>query len=562
MRTLLTTLHSKYIHPSLALPYLAAYCGDCCGDILIREYTIHEPKENVLGRMLRLQPDVIAFSVYLWNRTQTLELVELLLTVRPELKIVLGGPEISFETAQFFQRYPVSALICGEGEIPLRKVLLAWSRGQTPVPSAGVLLPGSSPGPHTVAQLEVLDDIPSPFAEQLVDLSRGFVYYESSRGCPYRCSFCMSALDDGVRSFSMERIKADLSLLMERRVAKIKFVDRTFNYDSRRSLEIFRFILEKNRGSHFHFEIGAHLLDDGILDLLATVPQGMFQFEIWVQSMVTETLLQVDRAVSLEKLTANVRRLRAAGNIHVHLDLIAGLPGEGYRQFLSSLDKVAALSPHHLQIEPVKILPGAPLRDQARSLNLRFDPNPPYTVVETADLTFEQLETLRNIGRLMDLLWNSERFTYFLAELSRVIGSLSEALEALQAFWAARDCFAAPMSLRGVFTVLHDYVQTLPGEPCAVLGDALARDFARSERVVPNSAPGFFNTDLTEAEKRAVRDRVRVEVQAARTTGGKLQHFAAVFHHLPEMSGRTVVLFLYLTRSACPLEIEEITLTP
>lgn len=561
MLTLLTTLHSKYIHPSLALPYLAAYCGEDCGDILIREFTVHEPKENVLSRILACRPDVVAFSVYIWNRSETLALVDVLAIVRPELKIVLGGPEVSFEPADFFSRHSVDALICGEGEIPMRSLLFAWNRGVNPLNTPGLSLPDSPEQGNDSCLIDDLDDIPSPFEAGLVDMSRGFVYYETSRGCPYRCSFCMSALDQRVRSFSMERIKSDLKLLMESQVKQIKLVDRTFNYDAKRSREIFSYILANNRSSHFHFEIGAHLLDEATLALLETVPEKMFQFEIGVQSTLPETLRNVERSVSMERLAENIQRLRAKGNIHLHLDLIAGLPGEDYRQFLSSLDWTARLDPHHLQIEPVKLLPGAPLRDQAESLNISFDPNPPYTVLTTPKLAFDDLERLRGIGRLIDLLWNSEKFNFFLPALSHEAGSLSIALEQLEAFWLTHGYFDQPQSLRGLFAGLYRYLQErFTYKEKAVLRDALVRDFAHSERVVPNSAPEYFDTDLTIDEAEKVRRRVREEVEKIREQGGKLQHFSAVFHHLPDSPGRTLILFLYLSRSGEGMTVREVNL--
>ncbi|MCK5913330.1 MAG: DUF4080 domain-containing protein, partial [Desulfuromusa sp.] len=423
MRTLLTTLHSKYIHASLALPCLAAYCGEECGEIIIGEYSVNEPKEIILAQLVDWDADVICFSVYLWNRLATLELVDCLKRINPEQKIVLGGPEISFENDDFFARYPVDVLICGEGEIPLRHLLLAWQRGEEPVPIPGLKLPEQHIS-NRLSLLGSLDEIPSPFAAGSVDLNRGLVYYESSRGCPYTCSFCMSALDERVRSFSAERIEADLKILMENRVAKIKFVDRTFNYNNQRSRDIFNFILQQNHSSHFHFEIGAHLLDEETLELLKTVPEGMFQFEIGVQSTLPETLQRVGRSASLERLAENVRYLQEKTNIHLHLDLIAGLPGENYQQFLKSIDWTCALGADHLQIEPVKLLPGAPLRSQVEKWGITYDPNPPYTILSSNDLDFTDLERLRGIGVLLDLFVNSGKFSFLIkktiADFSRV----------------------------------------------------------------------------------------------------------------------------------------------
>ena len=564
MRTILTTLHSKFIHPSLALPCLAAYCGDRCGEILIREFTVHEPKENILAALLAEKPDVIAFSVYLWNRREILELTDALAAVRPSIRVVLGGPEVSFEGESLFRRHPgIAAVVRGEGEIPLLGALLAWARGEKPTgilrldlrTEAGVEIGPEGP------PLSNLDQIPSPFALGLADLSRGFVYLETSRGCPYACAFCMSANDTGVRSFSLERIRHDLTLLMERRVPKIKLVDRTFNYDAHRAREIFTFILERNQESHFHFEIGAHLLDEATLALLEQVPPGMFQFEIGVQSTLPSTLSAIGRQASLEHLQQNVRRLRAKGNIHLHLDLIAGLPGEGFDPFLDSIDRVAALEPHHLQVEAVKVLPGSPLQRQANELGLRHDPHPPYAVLSTPDLEFEEIVRLRGIGRLLDLTFNTGRFAGFLSELSTLHGSLGRGLAEMESSFRLKEVLRHPLSQRGLFEAIDDFVRDhFHGERRETLRERLARDYARCERVVPDKLPNFFDVQLTEEENVRVRETLRRETEKVKGSGIKVQHFAAVFKHLPELENRTVLLFLYLTRTGDGMQVREISI--
>jgi anaerobic magnesium-protoporphyrin IX monomethyl ester cyclase len=345
---------------------------------------------------------------------------------------------------------------------------------------------------------------------------------------------------------------------MERGVPNIKLVDRTFNYDATRAREIFAFILKHNRGSHFHFEIGAHLLDEATLKLLETVPDNMFQFEIGVQSTLPATLAAIGRKAPLDTLGENVRRLRRKGNIHLHLDLIAGLPGEGFADFLTSIDRVAALNPHHLQIEPVKLLPGAPLRQQAEQRHIRFDPNPPYTVLATPDLSFDELERLRGISRLCDLLCNSERFSGFLQGLAATCGSLSAGLETMEAYWRQAQLFRNPLSQRGVFEKVADFVQAaVAGKQQDELREMLARDFAHSERVVPGNAPDFFDTNLTEEEQTRLRQQVREEQDTIKGQGIKLQHFAAAFHHLPGQTGRSVLVFLYLTETGRGMRVIE-----
>jgi len=559
MRTLLTTLHSKYIHASLALPCLAAYCRDECGEILIREYTVNEPKEAVLAQIIACDADVVCFSVYLWNRLATLELVDCLKLINSEQKIILGGPEISFEEDDFFDRYPVDALICGEGEIPLRQLLSAWQSRKKPVPIAGLRL-SDQPQKNGLSLLESLDEIPSPFAAGLVDLTRGLVYYESSRGCPYTCSFCMSALDDRVRSFSAERIEADLRLLMENRVAKIKFVDRTFNYNNKRSRDIFKFILQHNYSSHFHFEIGAHLLDRETLELLEKVPQGMFQFEIGVQSTLPETLQRVSRKVSLEQLKDNILYLQQKTSIHLHLDLIAGLPGEKYSQFLKSIDWVTSLGADHLQIEPVKLLPGAPLRLQVESWGITYDPKPPYTILQSRDLGFDDLERLRGIGGLLDLFVNSGRFSFLLQQLTADFSRLSLLLEDLDTYWREKNLYQHRRSLRELYLEVDHYLQQrFAGKKLLEYRELLGRDYAHHERVVGGSAPDFFDSELNDQENGAVRMRVKEELDGL-DRSGKIQYFAAVFQHLPEYRGRTILIFLYIAKTSAGLQVKELRL--
>ncbi len=552
MRVLLTSLHSKFIHPSLALPYLAAYCSDLPLDIRIEEFTVHEPRENILETLLRQEPEVIGFSVYLWNRVATLELVAALHRIRPDIRIFLGGPEISFETNAFMGAHPgVTALIRGEGEIPAYGLLTAWQKGQDPaeVPrllyrtSDGEIRDGGD-GP----QLDALDSIPSPFRNGLVDLDRGFVYIETSRGCPYDCSFCMSALEDHVRSFSPGRIEDDLLFLMKQEIPKIKLVDRTFNYDATRARRIFSFILAHNRSSHFHFEIGAHLLDEETLRLLEKVPKGMFQFEIGVQATLPEALQAIRRKASLEKLEKNVRRLQSFRTIELHLDLIAGLPGEPPEEFFRSIDRVMALGPDHLQIEPVKLLPGAPLRLEAGGKGLLFDPNPPYQVLQTPEWTFEAIHHVRGVSRLLDMTWNSHRLQDFLARLGKKVGSFSQGLAQMATWFQQQDLLRHPLSQEHLFSAIHRFLQSsFPEDSAKGLIDQLGFDASLAGRISPNKVPAYLDPRLTDEESRSVQAAVAEQLEKIRGQGIKQQHFAAAFSHLSPTPQRQIILFLYHT---------------
>jgi anaerobic magnesium-protoporphyrin IX monomethyl ester cyclase len=577
MKTTLTTLHSKFIHPSLALPCLAAYCARDCGKLQIREFTVHEPRENILAALLREHPEVIAFSVYIWNRIETLTLVDAIHVARPDIRIILGGPEISFPDAGIWDRHPgIKAIIHGEGERPLNTLLSAWKAGIQPPPQSpglSVRTPegiDSNPAPML---LDDLDDLPSPYVRNLVACDKGFVYYESSRGCPYSCAFCMSALDTRVRSFSMQRIRDDLLLLMRHKVPKIKFVDRTFNYNPERAREIFTFILEHNHSSHFHFEIGAHLLDHATMKLLEQVPEDMFQFEIGVQSTFDDTLKNIQRHAPLEILLANVDHLLRRTHIHIHLDLIAGLPGDDFTRVVRGIDRLMQLRPHHLQIEALKLLPGAPLRRDAAALGLNYEPNPPYTVMNSDKLDFFALERIRGMSRLLDMTWNCGRAHRFILELARHYRSPGTALAEMETYWSQNDLLRFPLGQREIFEHLGNAVASMFSsrpEVVDLLHQTLLRDLALREPITPAKVPTFHSAELKQSEQQAVKRLVKEKLERIRGKGVKLQHFAAYLPALregkktPEPESKTddirsgdIHVFFYLSASGRPLRVEE-----
>ncbi len=428
MKTLLTTLHAKYSHASLALPCLAGYCRDIPGiNIVIREWTVNEPSEQLLRQIMAEQADLVAFSCYIWNIEKTLRIASDIKKIAPDTLVVLGGPEASFGVFELMHGNPaIDFVVKGEGEEVFYRLLeTIVDHGNSlglegPLQNiAGLFFRDGNDiasGPLSRKQLP-LDDLPSPFEAGLIDLSKPLVYYETSRGCPFSCAFCLSSVEGQVRSFSMERITSDLLFLMRQKVSQIKLVDRTFNYDAKRAAQIWEFILEQNQGSHFHFEIAADLLTEENLVLLKRVPPGTFRFEIGVQSTSTETLQRVNRTADLTRIFDNIRRLRSETEIELHLDLVAGLPGENYTGFLDSLGQVASLHSHVIQIEPLKVLKGSPMREIARQEEYHYSSSPPYTVLRTPWLPYEDICRVETVGRLLDLFYNHGGFAVTLSFL-------------------------------------------------------------------------------------------------------------------------------------------------
>lgn len=514
MKILLATLHAKYSHASLALPCLAVYCRDIPdAGITIREWTVNEPREHILRLVMAEEADLIAFSCYIWNIEQTLRIVSDLKKISPQTRIVLGGPEVSFGIFELMHDNPaVDFVIKGEGEETFRRLL------ETLIGEHKSLLPESlseienlffrdgsdtESGPLSRRNLE-LDRLPSPFEAGLVDVTRPLTYYETSRGCPFSCAFCLSSVEGTVRSFSMERIKQDLLFLMDSDVAQIKLVDRTFNYDARRADAIWAFILEHNRGSRFHFEIAADLLTDENLLLLARVPKDTFRFEIGVQSSSAATLEQVGRTADLSRIFSNVGRLRTETPIELHLDLVAGLPGEDYAGFLGSLQAIADLKPDMIQIEPLKVLKGAPMRAIADREGYAYSEAPPYTILRNPWLSYEDICRIETIGRLLDLFSKHGRFAaaFKFLERSRPFSAVLDGM----ARQAGNENLSS-LSSRRVFELFARLAGPLLSEPDRpLLSDALFFDYCNCEMPLMGKLPGFVAEDQRNCSWPATRE--------------------------------------------------------
>ncbi len=536
MKILLTTLHAKFVHASLALPCLAAYCEQHAGILpVIREFTINEQHHRVLQAIVTEEADVVAFSCYIWNVTATMRLAAELKQVRPQTFIVLGGPEVSYTTCYLLHDNPaIDCIVCGEGETTFAELagLLHKYDGEVPPKPLLAELSGitcrigdeiiSAPSRRLLVDL---DAIPSPFTAGLVDLAKPLIYYESSRGCPFSCAFCISSLEQGVRSFSMTRIESDLLFLMEQKVGTVKLVDRTFNYDAARADAIWGYILRQNTDANFHFEIAADLLTDANIELLRRAPAGQFQFEIGVQSTLNETLDQVGRRSNLERLFRNVARLRAETGVIIHLDLVAGLPGEDLDGFEGSLQKLLDAGPHHIQVELLKVLKGAPMRQIATEQCYAFSATPPYSILRTPWLTYEEIGRIDTISRLLDLYYNSAQFTTTL----RVIAAAMPLAQFFTAFAAAWEIYPELNHLRPetVAERLRAFCCTQFKGKYPEIYDALRFDLCAAE-YPPASLTGFFAEGPNQNRKERITEFSR---RLAIPAGSRIRIFSTSFLH-------------------------------
>ncbi|MDD3654023.1 MAG: DUF4080 domain-containing protein [Desulfotomaculaceae bacterium] len=411
-------LNSKYIHSSLSpwclLAGIEAYCEK--GIIAeVIEGTINENPDNILQRILAKSPQVIGFSCYIWNIDATKILIRLVKGAMPNAVIVLGGPEVSYNAADILKEEPlVQCVVSGEGEAPFALLLNCLYHGEHTHNIAGISYRVGGQlmlsRPNTT-----FNDPPSPYTEKYFNALKGRIaYLETSRGCPYSCAFCLSGFGK-VRYFNLERAKKELLMLANSGAQTVKLVDRTFNANRARAVELFNFII-KNYGAGipegvcFHFEIAGDLLDEAAISLLAAAPAGLIQMEIGLQSFNPETLAAINRKTNIEQLKNNIRKIVANGNIHVHLDLIAGLPCEDLRSFAKSFNTAYDLRPNMLQLGFLKLLHGSKMRVAREKYPCRYECRAPYEVIETPWLSTEDLLYLKHTEDALQRLYNSRRF--------------------------------------------------------------------------------------------------------------------------------------------------------
>ncbi|MGE5599650.1 MAG: B12-binding domain-containing radical SAM protein [Bacteroidota bacterium] len=482
LRIVLATLNAKYVQTSLALRYLETIARRAGHEVARCEFSINDRLDLVEAEIARHAPDLLALSCYLWNIEPLLELADTLKKVLPGLRILLGGPEVSHDAPAFLAQNPaVDWIIAGEGEGPWAELLAALPAG--PLDSVrglcwrdGARIRANDPAPP-----QPFAALPSAYAERTPDLAGRLVYYESSRGCPYSCAFCLSGREGRVRLAELDRVRREIEILAGSGARAIKFVDRTFNCRPRHALAVWRALLPYHGRLRFHFEIVAEILTAEELDFLAGVPPGLFQFEIGVQSTNPETLEAVGRRRDLGRLAANVRALRAAGNIHLHLDLIAGLPHEGFDRFLESLDFVLDLDPDVVQVGILKMLRGTRLREQAELLGYRYRRRPPYEVLANPWLSFTELDRLRIVADLVETYYNEGRFGHTLKRLFAAVPSPARLFHDFAGYCVDRGWHLRPHQPQTLAEHLLEFVERR-GLGGPVLRDRLRLDLHRLAR--------------------------------------------------------------------------------
>jgi len=540
MRVLLVALNARYVHTNLAIRYLRAVLRQKSPnwEVVLKEFSINDHLEKVAAEIYEQKPEIVGFSAYIWNVTQIWALVRRLRPVLPKTYFVVGGPEVSFDPVELLQQNPqLDGIICGEAENSFPALVQAWAEGFLPwhVPNLvwrfskplepkplARIIPDDYGGSYieagqalifvnpVAAELPDLNELPDPYAEQ-EDLQGRLVYVETSRGCPFNCQFCISSTFQGIRYLDPEKFRLTLRRLFTYGARTVKFVDRTFNARKKHAFQILDVFREEalrlmaqtgpetkpelGQVPRAHCEMAGELLDDDWLEYLTNYPPGMIQLEIGVQSTHQPTLEAIKRPQNFVRWQHKVSYLQHTCNIPIHLDLIAGLPYEGWAQFSQSFDQVFAVKPNHLQLGFLKALKGSGIRQNSASYGLVYSPDPPYTVLKTNELTHDQILALTRIEDILEKYYNSGRFVYSLKWIMRDEPSPFAFFHSFAEYWQKKRWFERQWNPKGLLANLWEYLASAKADPRqkAVWREALRFDYFLLER--PGTVPAFLQPD-------------------------------------------------------------------
>ena len=462
MKILLAACNAKYIHSNLAVYDLKAYSSDYDKEVLLREYTINQPKDEILKDIYGSGADVVCFSCYIWNISFVRELIRDLAKILPETAFWAGGPEVSYDAEKFLTEMPeMTGVLVGEGEKTFHDLLEYYIDGKGSLGEIrGIAYRDGEEIRHNGwRELMNLSEIPFVY-EHLEEFENRIIYYESSRGCPFSCSYCLSSIDKKLRFRDLELVKKELQFSLDYKVPQVKFVDRTFNCKHEHAMAIWKYILEHDNGvTNFHFEVSADLLRDEEMDLMAKMRPGLIQLEIGVQSTNPETIRAIHRHMDLDKLKRCVDRVHSFRNIHQHLDLIAGLPYEDYDTFHRSFNDVYQMKPDQLQLGFLKVLKGSLMQGEAEKYGIVHKEKEPYEVLSTNWLPYGDVLKLKAVESMVEVYYNSGQFQHTLEYLVPLAKDAFTFYESLGAFYENKGYSEISHSRMRRYEILLEYLQ-------------------------------------------------------------------------------------------------------
>lgn len=533
MKILLAAINSKYIHSNPAVYSLKASSLDYSSYIKIREFTINNLKEEILSEIYKERPDVLCFSVYIWNVEYVNAISREFSKLCPDIPIWTGGPEVSYECEDYLINHSwIKGIVIGEGEETFKEICRCYvNHDESDLFNVKGLAIRNGEKIIFTGIRDNLDLNTLPFAyNEETDFENRIIYYESSRGCPFSCSYCLSSIEKKLRFKDFLKVKEELKFFLDRKVPQVKFVDRTFNCDHKHAMSIWQFIYENDNGiTNFHFEISADLLNEDELSLLSKMRPGLVQLEIGVQTVNPDTVKEIHRSMNLDKLKENVKRIQAGGNIHEHLDLIAGLPYENPESFKRSFDEIYALKAEQLQLGFLKVLKGSYMYEHKDEYGLIYNDTPPYEVMSTKWLSFDDVLALKRVEEMLEVYYNSGQFVTTMKLLETGYPSAYEMYEKLGKFYEENGFTGISHSRIKRYEILNDFIEQ--------------ENFSETEKEALKEAMVF---DVYERENAKTRPSFAddyskwKDVSGKVVKNGKLSHVERFNYIFPKRSERTI----------------------
>ena len=473
MKIILVAINAKYIHSSLAVYSLYSYLSEEEKQhVEIQEFTTNQSEEFIVSELFRKNPDVLAFSCYIWNIGMVASIVETFKKVLPHVPIIAGGPEVSYDESP---PQGIDIVVRGEGEAAFKQLVRQY---------CGIEPLNTDINTTCSTQSPPLENIPFPYITGFDNLKNRIIYYETSRGCINRCGYCLSSVTEGVRFLPLERIKSDLDKFIAAGVKQVKFVDRTFNCSKHHAMAIWEYLIKTDNGTtNFHFEIAGELLDQEMLALLSLARKGLFQFEIGVQSTNPKTLKAINRTTDTALLLDNVQKLKLPGNIHLHLDLIVGLPFEDYQTFAKSFNDVFVCYPHKLQVGFLKLLKGSQLRIDAKKYGIKFKESAPYSVLKTDFINFAEVNHISKIEHMVESFYNATGFYSCVRFMLAKFSSPFEFFDALAEYWEAKDYHMVSHKKSAMYSFLHAFGKKFIPDEIRPICELLKFDMLKQDNI-------------------------------------------------------------------------------
>ena len=493
MKILLAACNAKYIHSNLAVYDLQAYASDYADHIVLKEYTINQQKDDIMRDIYLEHPDVVCVSCYIWNLSFVKELMADLIKILPGADFWAGGPEVSYDAEKFLtENSEFKGVMVGEGEETFKELARYYveKNPQDLKDMTGICYRDGDQIIHN-GWRQIMDLSSIPFIyKDLSEFKNRIIYYESSRGCPFSCSYCLSSIDKKLRFRDTETVKKELQFFIDNKVPQVKFVDRTFNCKHDHAMAIWKYINEHDNGvTNFHFEISADLLREEELQEMSTMRPGLIQLEIGVQSTNPDTIKAIHRTMDFEKLKGIVDRIHSFGNIHQHLDLIAGLPYEDYDSFRHSFNDVYALKPQQLQLGFLKVLKGSHMMEMCREYGIVYKTQEPYEVLSTKWLDYDHVLKLKTVENMVEVYYNSGQFKNTLVFLEKYFDDPFRMYEALGRFYEKKGYSEISHSRMRRYEILMEFAGEQKEIPSEALSDVMLLDLYLRENL--KSRPSF-----------------------------------------------------------------------